>query len=88
MSGGDVVTVLANETTGLAQPDVFYFGNAIGESGNSTTDAKVNAFDMLGNRTTPVGEVRFENVRVPADAILAVDTVFTQCIGESIGGVF
>ena len=29
---------------------MFYFGNAIGESGNSTSDAKVNAFDMLGAR--------------------------------------
>ncbi len=44
------VTVLGNSFTGLAEPDAFYFGNAIGESGNSTTDAKVNAFDMLGAR--------------------------------------
>ncbi len=43
------VTVLA-ENTGLAGDDVFYYGNAIGESGNSTSDAKVNAFDMLGAR--------------------------------------
>lgn len=44
------VTVLATANTGLPGPDVFYFGNAIGECGNSTTDAKVNAFDMLGAR--------------------------------------
>ncbi len=44
------VTVLANDDTGLSQPDVSYFGNAIGESGNSTTDAKVNAYDMLAAR--------------------------------------
>ena len=44
------VTVKANENTGLTAPDVFYFGSAIGESGNSATDAKVNAFDMLGAR--------------------------------------
>ena len=44
------VTVLATTNTGLAEPNIFYFGNAIGESGNSTTDAKVNAFDMLGAR--------------------------------------
>ncbi len=44
------VTVKANENTGLAQPDVFYFGNAVGESGNSTTEAKVNAFDILAAR--------------------------------------
>ena len=44
------VTVLVTPETGLAAPDVFYFGNAIGESGNSTTDAKINAFDMLRTR--------------------------------------
>ena len=44
------VTVLATANTGLPEPDVFYSGNAIGESGNSTTDAKVNAFDMLAAR--------------------------------------
>ncbi len=48
------VTVLANsEYTGLAEPDVFYFGNAIGESGNSALDAKVNAIDMLMARNNP-----------------------------------
>ena len=49
------VTVLAGARTGLSQPDVFYFGNAIGESGNSAGPfpeqyAKVNVFDMLGAR--------------------------------------
>ncbi len=45
-----MVTVLATETTRLAANDVFFFGNAVGESGNSTSDAKVNAFDMLATR--------------------------------------
>ncbi len=44
------VTVLAGGNIGLFQDDVFYYGNAIGESGNSTTDAKVNAYDMLAAR--------------------------------------
>ena len=44
------VTVLATGNTGLEEPDVFYFGNAIGESGNSTTDAQVDAFDMAAAR--------------------------------------
>jgi len=47
------VIVLANESTGLAEPDVFYFGNAIGEAGNSPDDAKVNATDMLLARNNP-----------------------------------
>ncbi len=44
------VTVLPDANTGLLQPDVFYYGNAVGESGNSGGDAKVNAFDMLAAR--------------------------------------
>ncbi|MBN2473707.1 MAG: CotH kinase family protein [Pirellulales bacterium] len=47
------VTVLATSNTGLAEPDVFYFGNAVGESGNATADAKVNATDMLLARNNP-----------------------------------
>ncbi len=48
------VTVLANPaTTGLAQDDVFYFGNAIGETGSSAAHAKVDAFDVLATRRNP-----------------------------------
>ncbi|MBN2476320.1 MAG: lamin tail domain-containing protein [Pirellulales bacterium] len=47
------VTVLANADTGLLSDDVFYFGNAVGEAGNSTLDAKVNATDMLLARNNP-----------------------------------
>jgi subtilisin-like proprotein convertase family protein len=48
------VTVRATAATGLAEPDVFYFGNAVGETGNSTVDARVSAADalrVLGNVT-------------------------------------
>ncbi|MHB0960644.1 MAG: M28 family peptidase [Pirellulaceae bacterium] len=46
------VTVLANERTGLADPDVFYFGNAMGDSGlgNTTTRAYVDGVDFAGAR--------------------------------------
>jgi len=47
------VTMLSTVNTGLEQDDVFYFGNAIGESGNSDTDAKVNAIDLLLARNNP-----------------------------------
>ncbi len=48
------VTVLANPaTTGLAQDDVFYFGNTAGETGNSTAHAKVDAYDVLDTRRNP-----------------------------------
>ncbi|MBN2474231.1 MAG: lamin tail domain-containing protein [Pirellulales bacterium] len=41
------VTILPTVSTGLSEADVFYFGNATGEGGNSTADARVNATDML-----------------------------------------
>src|SRR5207253_11036054 len=44
------VTLKADATTGLAKNDVFYFGNAIGESGDSTLNANVNATDELNAR--------------------------------------
>ena len=46
-------TILANAETGLEEPDVFYFGNAIGDSGNSASDASVNAQDIGGARDNP-----------------------------------
>ncbi|MBN2474574.1 MAG: hypothetical protein JXB62_08195 [Pirellulales bacterium] len=46
-------TVLATADTGLAEHDVFYFGNAVAEAGNTATDAKVNATDMLLARNNP-----------------------------------
>ena len=46
-------TVLATETTGLSTSETFYFGNAIGETGNATSDAKVNATDEVETRNNP-----------------------------------
>jgi hypothetical protein len=40
------ITMLANSHTGLAKADVFYFGNLMGESGNSITNAAVNTSDV------------------------------------------
>jgi subtilisin family serine protease len=53
------VTVLPTSVTGLASADVFYFGNAIGESGNSTTDATVTVVDALValNAITPFAKL-------------------------------
>ena len=47
--------MLANANTGLAEEDVFYFGNAVGESGNSTKDARVNLSDTAGARDNQTG---------------------------------
>jgi len=40
------VTVKANARTGLAAPDVFYFGNLIGETNDNPASATVNALDL------------------------------------------
>ena len=47
------VKVLANDHTGLADDDVFYFGNAIGETGDNLGHAMVNATDELLVRINP-----------------------------------
>ncbi|MBC8872751.1 MAG: hypothetical protein H8E44_25240 [Planctomycetes bacterium] len=44
------VTMLPTEYTGVPQADVFYFGNAIGESGNSTIETNVDTNDEIGAR--------------------------------------
>jgi len=44
------VTLKANSVTNLAADDVFYFGNAIGETGN-TSNALVDSGDELGARS-------------------------------------
>ena len=55
------VTVKGNSVTGLAADDVFYFGNAVGESGDSTTHALVNAFDFAGPRDNAANGAGIEN---------------------------
>jgi ELWxxDGT repeat protein len=42
------VTVKADNDTGLASPDVFYFGNLVGEIGDTLTPTKVSAADLAG----------------------------------------
>ncbi len=44
------VTVKATSNTGLNTDDVFYFGNAIGDTGDSVLQAMVNGFDFAGVR--------------------------------------
>ncbi|HYW81385.1 MAG TPA: hypothetical protein VE890_17505 [Thermoguttaceae bacterium] len=41
------VTVKATDNTGLLEDDVFYFGNAPGEAGDSLNNAIVNATDEI-----------------------------------------
>src|SRR4029079_10921387 len=48
-------TVLANSNTGLQAPDVFYFGNALADSGtgDTSTQATVDVTDEIGARNHP-----------------------------------
>ena len=47
------VSLKADANTGLATSDIFYFGNAIGDTGDSTANAVVNASDEIATATTP-----------------------------------
>jgi hypothetical protein len=47
------IKVLANDYTGLEDEDIFYFGNAVGESGNDPGNAQVTIIDMLLARNNP-----------------------------------
>jgi hypothetical protein len=74
------VTVLADANTGLATNDVFYFGNLIGEVGNSTTLMQVTAVDLVLNQLALTGSASITN---PYDInrdgrVSAVDLVLTQ----------
>jgi len=54
-------------TTNLSSADVFYFGNAVGESGNSTLDARVTTFDELAARNSPHSIANPVGVTFPYD---------------------
>jgi hypothetical protein len=83
------VTVKANADTGLAADDVFYFGNLVGETGDSATAARVNALDLaavkraLGPVGMPVGNLMDFNRdgRVNALDLAAVK----QNLGRTLG---
>ena len=52
---------------GLPGDDVFYFGNAIGESGNSASDAVVDESDVAGARDNPHGPFNRTAIDDPYD---------------------
>ena len=53
------VTVRATANTGLESDDVFYFGNAVGETGDQASEGGVGVSDMIAIRqnATTVGEM-------------------------------
>ena len=60
------VTVYGNGTTGLSANDVFYFGNVIGDTGNSASNTLVSASDIGAVRGNLSGFFA-ENVDSPYD---------------------
>ena len=58
------MTVAANSHTGLTAPDIFYFGNAVGDSGLGDTAlyALVNSVDESGARNNP--KFLFNNIPI------------------------
>lgn len=61
------VTVQATDNTGLAQADYFYFGSAVGDTGNSRFNALVNANDQLRVRSNPRGASNPAPITSPYD---------------------
>ena len=61
------VTVLSNAITGLPADDVFYFGNAVGETFNGRTDALVGAADVIAIRDNPRGPANPASIDDPYD---------------------
>ena len=61
------VTVLANTYTGLAAEHVFYFGNAVAEAGNSTSDVQVGIVDLLLARNNPRNFFSLAEIDFPYD---------------------
>lgn len=61
------VSVSNPAATGLAQADVFYFGNGVGETGNSVANAIVNSTDELAARSNPRTFLNPATITLPYD---------------------
>lgn len=77
------VTVMANQRTGLPGDDVFYFGNAVGETGNCGSDAKVDMIDVLLTRYNPHAFFDPASLDTPYDfnrdrRVNAIDTLIVR----------
>ncbi len=80
------ITVQATVNTDLPNPDVFYFGNAVGETGDSAASALVNVIDydrIRSNYNTPLN---YASVTSPYDLdrdrlvnVIDVDIVRANC---------
>jgi ELWxxDGT repeat protein len=85
------VTVKAEERTGLSIPDVFYFGNLVGESGDGSSPTAITSRDVLdtrralGSSSDLTGRFDFDRSgRVTASDLLIV----RGAVGRSLAGPF
>jgi hypothetical protein len=58
---------ISSAVIGLSTDDVFYFGNAIGETGSDSTSTLVNATDVIGVRDNPHGLLNLAPIADPYD---------------------
>jgi VCBS repeat-containing protein len=77
------VTLRRTSNTGLNSDDVFYFGNAPGEIGDSAASALVNATDVIGARDHKRGPLNQAEITDPYDfnrdrLVNATDVVFAR----------
>jgi len=82
------VTLKATANSGLAGDDVFYFGNAIGETGNDPVNALVNATDVIAARDNPHGPLNQAEIDNPFDfnrdrLVNATDVILARDNGTS-----
>jgi hypothetical protein len=79
------LTVLATATTRLAAPDVFYFGNLPGETGDDPAAAAVDAADVVRTRAA-VGRAAAITNRYDFDRNGRVDARDLATVREAFGG--
>ena len=63
----EVRVLAAGSHTGLGNEDVFYFGNAVGETGDSASNTLVNAGDVIAIRDNPRGPANPASIDNPYD---------------------
>ncbi len=85
------VTVRATSATGLADDDVFYFGNAVGETGNAARNTVIDAADLAGVRAAATDAAAITD---PADfnrdgrVSLADEQIASDHLSEPFGALW